>query len=337
MAETEGRPAGAARAIARRHVDGVLLVDKPAGPSSNAVLGHIRRLYCAAKAGHTGTLDPLASGLLPICLGAATRYSGMLLDAPKRYLATVRFGIATTTSDAEGEVTELRPVAFDEARLTAVLERSIGPQLQVPPKYSALKFGGRPHYEYARAGIDVPRVPREITIHSLQLVEWNAPDATIAIECSKGTYVRALAASLGDELGCGAHLASLRRTGSGGFDVNDAVTIEAMEALDALARDRLLRPASVLVAHLPRVELDRAAARSFRRGQPIACPGAALASPYTLRAVFEGNTLIGTGEIRDDLLHPGRLTPEAVSSAATSSAATSSTATSGTDADASPG
>lgn len=311
MAESEVRPGGAAAAIPRRSVDGVLLVDKPAGPSSNAVLGHVRRLYRAAKAGHTGTLDPLASGLLPICLGAATRYSGMLLDAPKRYLATVRFGIATTTADAEGEVTAVRPVAFDEAQLAAVLDRSTGAQLQVPPKHSALKFGGRPHYEYARAGIDVPRVPREITIHSLQLVDWKAPDATIAIECSKGTYVRALAASLGDELGCGAHLASLRRTGSGGFDVKDAMTIEAIEALDAGARERLLRPASVLVAHLARVELDRATARSFRHGQPVACPGTALASPHTLRAVFEGDVLIGTGKIRDGLLHPGRLTPEA--------------------------
>lgn len=304
----------AARATASRPVDGVLLVDKPAGPSSNAVLGHVRRLYSAAKAGHTGTLDPLASGLLPVCFGAATRYSGMLLDAPKRYLATVRFGIATTTGDAEGEVTAAHPVAFDEAQLRAALDRAVGPQLQIPPRHSALKFAGRPHYEYARAGIDVPRTPREITIYSLQLVEWKAPDATIAIECSKGTYVRALAASLGDELGCGAHLASLRRTGSGGFDVKDAVTVEAIEALDVEGRERLLRPASVLVAHLPRVVLDHATARSFRHGQPIACPGATVVSRHALRAVFEGVALIGTGEIRGGLLHPGRLTPEAASS-----------------------
>ena len=303
--------AGVTRGSHRRRIDGVLLVDKPAGPSSNAVLGHVRRLYRAAKAGHTGTLDPLASGLLPICLGAATRYSGMLLEAHKRYLATIRFGISTTTSDAEGEVTAVRPVEFDEARLSAALARAVGPQLQVPPKHSALKHGGRPHYAWARAGVDVPRAPREITVHALRLVEWKAPDAVVDVECSKGTYVRALAASLGEALGCGAHLAALRRTGSGGFDVTDAITIEALEALDEPARDRLLRGSEVLVAHLPRVELDRDVARSFRNGQAVACPGDALASNPGLFAVFDGGSLIGTGEGRDGLLYPGRLTPPA--------------------------
>lgn len=309
MVETVDTPVAAAatKARERRRVDGVLLVDKPAGPSSNAVLGHVRRLYRAARAGHTGTLDPLASGLLPVCLGAATRYSGMLLDAPKCYVATIRFGVATTTADAEGEITAVRPVTFDEARLSAALVGAVGPQLQVPPKHSALKHAGRPHYAWVRAGIDVPRAPRAITVYALRLVEWKAPDAVVDVECSKGTYVRALAESLGDALGCGGHLAALRRTGSGGFDVKDAVTTEALESLDEAARDRLLRPASVLVSHLPRVDLDRHAARSFRNGQAVANPGAAAAPG--LCAVFDGMTLIGTGEVGGGLLRPRRLTP----------------------------
>lgn len=306
MAESLTAPAAAAAAAIhnRRRVDGVLLVDKPAGPSSNAVLGHVKRLFGASKAGHTGTLDPLASGLLPICFGEATKFARFLLEGDKRYTATVRFGIATATSDAEGEVTAIHEVEFDEARLRAALAAAVGPQLQVPPKHSALKHAGRPHYAWARAGIDVPRTPRDITIHALRLVEWSSPDAIIEIGCSKGTYVRAVATSLGDTLGCGAHLAALRRTGSGGFDVRDAVTVETLEALDEAGRGRLLRPVSALVSHLPRAELDGPAARSFRHGQPVALAydGSGFAAVYAV-----GGPLIGVADHRQAMLVPVRL------------------------------
>jgi tRNA pseudouridine55 synthase len=203
----------------RRRVDGVVLLDKPTGLTSNAALMRAKRLFNAEKAGHTGTLDPLASGLLPICFGVATRFAQFLLDAPKRYVATVRFGTTTTTQDAEGEVVASRPVTLRRDDVEAVLPHFLGTIAQTPPAHSALKFRGVPHYEYARRGVDVPRVPREITIHRLVVLDWRAPDATLYVECSKGTYVRALAADLGAALGCGAHLAALRRTVSGGFDI----------------------------------------------------------------------------------------------------------------------
>src|SRR6185437_6670500 len=188
----------APRRTPRRHVDGVLLLDKPPGITSNAALMRVKRLYRADKAGHTGTLDPLASGLLPVCFGAATRFAGFLLDAPKRYVATVRFGVTTTTLDAEGGVVATRAVSFDRAALLDALQRFVGRQMQQPPAHAALKFEGRPYYDYARKGLDIPRATREVTIEALQLIEWNAPDATLDVACSKGTYVRALAADLGE-------------------------------------------------------------------------------------------------------------------------------------------
>ncbi|HJU23202.1 MAG TPA: tRNA pseudouridine(55) synthase TruB [Casimicrobiaceae bacterium] len=294
--------------MTRRRVDGVLLLDKPSGITSTAALSRVKRLYNAEKAGHTGTLDPLASGLLPICLGNATRFAGMLLDAPKRYDATIRFGIATTTYDAEGDITATHPVTFDEQRLLEMVGRLTGPQLQVPPAHSALKFEGRPHYEYARAGIDVPRPPRHVVIHAMRLVEWNAPDARVEVECSKGTYIRSLAARSGEELGCGAHLLALRRTGTGGFAIAQAITLEALEALDPSARDALLLPTATLVAHLPRIELGPAAARSFRHGQQIAVGGVTdLRDSALPAAAFEGHVLLGIAELRNGVLSPRRV------------------------------
>lgn len=293
--------------MSRRRVDGVLLLDKPTGITSTAALARVKRLFDAEKAGHTGTLDPLASGLLPICLGHATRFAGMLLDAPKRYVATIRFGIATATYDAEGTVTATRPVAFDEGRLLEMIGRFTGPQLQVPPAYSALKHRGRPHYEYARAGIDVPRPPRHVVIRAIRLLEWNEPDARIDIECSKGTYIRSLASRLGEELGCGAHLFALHRIGTGGFTIAQSVTLEALEALDRLARDRLLLPAATLVAHMPRVDLVPAAARSFRHGRQIAFDADADLPGSALHAAFEGDVLLGIGELRNGFLCPRRV------------------------------
>src|SRR5262245_62141409 len=204
-------------AALRRRVDGVLLLDKPSGLSSNAALQRAKRPYRAEKAGHTGTLDPLASGLLPVCFGEATKFAQALLVADKRYRATVRFGASTSTGDADGEVLATCPVALSRGDVEAVLPRFIGRVSQVPPRHAALKHQGRKYYEYARKGIEIPRAAREIEIRELELRSWRAPDAELDIGCSKGTYVRALAEDIGAALGCGAHLAALRRTAAGGF------------------------------------------------------------------------------------------------------------------------
>ena len=257
---------------ARQRVDGVLLLDKPPGLTSNAALQRVRRLFNAEKAGHTGTLDPLASGLLPLCFGEATKFARFLLDADKRYRATVRFGVTTTTQDAEGDVVETRPVTVDRARLDAALPAFIGPLRQTPPAYSALKYQGRNYYEYARAGIDIPRPARDVRVDTLALTEWSCPDATFDVVCSKGTYVRALAADLGAALGCGAHLRALRRIASGGFAVTDAVSLDALEASSAESRNAWLLPVDCLLAELPRIDVDGDAAARLADGRSIAAP-----------------------------------------------------------------
>jgi tRNA pseudouridine55 synthase len=290
----------------RRRVDGVLLLDKPRGLTSNAALMRAKRLYRAEKAGHTGTLDPLASGLLPVCFGSATRFAQLLLDAPKRYVATVRFGATTTTQDAEGEVVATRPVDFAVADVERALARFTGRQMQTPPAHSALKFDGRPHYEYARRGIDVPRAPREVVVHALRLLQWQAPDATIDVECSKGTYVRALAADLGEALGSGGHLAALRRTASGGFDLRAAVTLEALEAMDEAALDARLEPVAVLVAHLPALTIEGDAARRFRDGAGVPAEGCG----DGLFAVYSAGALLGIADICGGIAPPRRAMPD---------------------------
>ena len=257
----------------RQRVDGVLLLDKPSGLSSNAALQRARRALNAEKAGHTGTLDPLASGLLPLCFGEATKFARFLLDADKRYTATVRFGTTTTTQDAEGDVVATALVNLDRAAIEAALPAFRGTILQVPPAFSALKHQGRSHYEYARAGIDVPRAAREVRIAALILTAWNSPDAMLDVECSKGTYIRALAADLGDALGCGAHLAALRREGTGGFSIDDAVTLDALEALPPDAQMRALLPVDALLAELPRLAVDAADAQRLRDGRAIGASG----------------------------------------------------------------
>ena len=238
-----------------------------------------------------------------MCFGHATRFAQFLLDAPKRYVATIRFGTTTTTQDAEGDVTATKPVAFTRDELEAALRRFTGPILQTPPAHSALKFEGRPHYEYARRGIDVPRTPREVTIHALELIDWTPPDATLDVSCSKGTYIRMLAADLGDALGCGAHLAALRRTASGGFDIADAVTLVALDAMEQPLRDAALLPALVLVDHLPKLSVSGEAARRFRQGQPVA----AGAQKDGNVAVFEADALLGVADVQDGLAHPRRV------------------------------
>jgi tRNA pseudouridine55 synthase len=276
-----------------RRVDGVLLLDKPSGLSSNAALQRARRKLQAQKGGHTGTLDPLASGLLPLCFGEATKFTQFLLDADKAYRATVRFGIATDTLDAEGAVIAAHPVALDAARVAALLAASTGPQLQRPPAHSALKFRGRALYEYARAGEDAPREPRAVVVSQLALVEWRAPDAVVDVACSKGTYVRVIAADLGERAGCGAHLAALRRTRTGGFGIEAAIPLEALEAMAGPEAEKCLLPVDVLVRHLPRADLAPGATAAFLHGQPVPVGPAS----EGLHAVFAGARLLGVADV----------------------------------------
>lgn len=290
--------------VPRRQVDGVLLLDKPVGISSNAALQRAKRLYAAEKAGHTGTLDPLASGLLPIVLGEATKFSQYLLDADKRYLAAVRFGEATDTGDAEGEVIERVPVDFVLSQLLDVLASMTGRQQQVPPMHSALKHHGRPYYDYARRGEVVPREARDVDVHALRLVEWSPPLATIDVTCSKGTYVRVLAEDLGRTLGGVAHLAGLRRSETGGFDLAQAVTLDALERMTPAARDDILLPPEVLVAHLPQVELDAASATRLRHGLVVESSCRAH-GPVVCRG--DDGRVIGLGTVEGKRLRPLRL------------------------------
>ena len=290
--------------VPRRRVDGVLLLDKPSGLSSNAALQRARRALNAEKAGHTGTLDPLASGLLPLCFGEATKFARFLLDADKRYTATVRFGVATTTQDAEGEVVASAPVHLDRAAILAALPAFRGVIRQIPPAHSALKHQGRSHYEYARAGIDVPRAPRDVRIATLTLVAWESPDATLDVECSKGTYIRALAADLGAALGCGAHLARLRREATGGFAVQRAIALDALEAMTPEARMATLLPVDVLLAELPRLAVDAADAQRLRDGRAIP---AGAGAPERCRAYAPDGALLGVVTRDGDMLVPERM------------------------------
>jgi len=253
----------------RRRIDGVLLLDKPCGLSSNAALQRAKRLYRAEKAGHTGTLDPLASGLLPICFGEATKFAQALLDADKAYVAVLHLGVTTETGDADGEVLATHPVAVTRADIEAVLPRFVGHIAQVPPRHSALKHQGRKYYEYARRGIEIPRVSRTVEIGSIDVVSWRTPALELAIRCSKGTYIRTLAEDIGATLGCGAHLAALRRTATGGLDLADALTLETLEQASEAKLDALLRSVDILVAALPRLDLRGMDATRFGQGQAL--------------------------------------------------------------------
>ncbi len=263
----------APRKPARRRLDGVLLLDKPLGLSSNHALQAARRLYNAEKAGHTGTLDPLASGLLPLCFGEATKFSGELLNADKRYVATVQLGVTTDTADAEGKELQRRPVVIDLLAVEQALAAFVGDIDQLPPMYSALKRDGKPLYEYARAGIEVERAPRRVRIYQLRLLDSSELSGegrfVFEVRCSKGTYVRTLAADIGERLGCGAHLAGLRRTGIGALDVAASHSLATLESLADEARDALLLPPDSLLSGLAEVRLDAADAARLRHGQAV--------------------------------------------------------------------
>jgi len=252
-----------------KRIDGVLLMDKPVGPSSNAVLQHVKRLYSAQRAGHTGTLDPLASGLLTICFGEATKFGSHLLEAEKGYIANIRLGVRTATGDAEGEILEVRPADVDRESIETVLNSFLGDGEQIPPMHSALKKDGRPLYELARKGLSVERPARRVSIRKLELRTLNSESATVYVRCSKGTYVRTLAEDIGLRLGCGAHLSQLRRVEIGSLSVDDAVAVDRLEGLDFAARLECLLPVEYLVAALPRIDLGGLPSRRFESGQNI--------------------------------------------------------------------
>jgi len=289
---------------ARQPVDGVLLLNKPVGITSNAALQKAKWLLNAKKAGHTGTLDPFADGLLPLCFGEATKFSAYLLDADKRYRAVLQLGVTTTTGDPEGEVLSTREVAVGCADIAAVLPRFMGEIEQVPPMHSALKHQGRPLYEYARAGIEIDRPARRVTIRSLDMVECAPPRVVLDVQCSAGTYIRTLAQDIGALLGCGAHLTALTRIGSGGFKLEQAHTLAELEGLDASARHALLLPADCLVAHLPEVQLESADAESLCQGRSIAHPAA---HPGLTRVYAASHAFIGLADVDAGRLVPRRL------------------------------
>lgn len=250
-------------------IDGVVLLDKPVGLSSNAALQKVRRALNAQKAGHTGTLDPLASGLLPLCFGDATKFSADLLHAEKEYETTIRFGVKTTTGDAEGEVVSERKPTFDYQTFSEVLEKFRGEIEQVPPMYSALKKDGVPLYKLARKGEEIERKPRKVVISTLDVLDFNPPEATLVVRCSKGTYIRVLGEDIGEALGCGAHLKSLRRTAVGDLRISESVTLADFEAMSEEERLKVLLPPDRLLSTLVRIDLDEAQTERFSHGGKV--------------------------------------------------------------------
>jgi tRNA pseudouridine55 synthase len=293
-------------------MDGALLLDKPVGLSSNTALQEAKRLFGASKAGHGGTLDPLASGLLVILFGEATKFAGPMLEADKEYLATVKLGERTDTADAEGAVLETRPVDVTGEQLAASLAKFTGEIEQVPPMHSALKHEGVPLYKIARKGGTVERKPRRVQIHELELLARKGDLLELRVRSSKGTYIRTLAEDIGASLGCGAHLAALRRTASGRFSLRDAATLD--ELRDAPERRTRLRPISTLLEGLPRTELDAAAEARLRNGQPLKISDVG----EGLRALYRvDGDVIGLGyAAAQGWLKPVRLTQAAETQAA---------------------
>jgi tRNA pseudouridine55 synthase len=289
-------------------VDGVLLIDKPVGLSSNDALIKAKRVVNAKKAGHTGTLDPFATGLLPLCFGEATKFSQDLLEADKTYDAVVHLGIATTTGDTEGEAVETRPVDVTVEQIEAALAKFRGPILQIPPMYSALKRDGKALYEYAREGITLEREARPVTIHKLEMLAYDAPMLSIRVTCSKGTYVRVLGEDIGAALGCGAHLNALRRIQVGNLTVDGMVTLEQLQAHDNPLS--LLAPVDALLSSFPSVELTPELAARFLNGQRLALNREPVTLPKTQGRVrvYHDDKLLGTAILQDyGVLAPERL------------------------------
>ena len=282
----------------------MLLLDKPIGYSSNQALQKIKLVYQAAKAGHTGTLDPLATGLLPLCFGEATKFAHFLTDADKVYIATLKFGITTNTGDAEGEVLSVKDVNFSKMQLEQVCNQFVGVISQIPPMYSALKHEGKAMYEYARAGVEIERAARTITIHNIEINAFDQDIATITVKCSKGTYIRTLAEDIGAQLGCGAHLIGLRRTATANYQINQAITLEKFEAMSPAQRALLLLPADSAVQHLPAITLDADSTFYLQQGQAIWQSGSI--PQGLIRLYNEQHEFLGLGELQSD----GKIAPK---------------------------
>ena len=292
--------------LIRRSVDGVLLLDKPVGLSSNGACQRVKNRYRAESAGHTGTLDPFATGLLPIVLGEATKFASGLLEADKTYEAHAQFGVRTDTGDRDGHTVAERPITHTQAALAAGIAKLTGPIQQIPPMYSALKRDGRPLYDYARAGETVERVARPVTVYSLQVLDQTASELRLRVRCSKGTYIRTLVDDLGEMLGCGAHLRALRRTGIGPLDIAQAVTLDAIEPLSEAELDALLLPADCLVDGLPTLQLDESATKRLLLGQTVSGQPTASASAPMVRAYDPTGRFLGL--VRE--IEAGRFKPE---------------------------
>ncbi|MCF7985376.1 MAG: tRNA pseudouridine(55) synthase TruB [Thiohalocapsa sp.] len=293
-----------------RNVDGILLLDKPGGISSNHALQRVKRLFNAAKAGHTGSLDPLATGLLPLCLGYTTKFSAFLLDADKRYRVTIRLGVSTTTADAEGAIVATADTAHvTESAVREILSGFVGSIEQLPPMYSAVKHQGERLYKLAREGKEVERTPRTIRIHSLELLRFELPEVELDVHCSKGTYVRTLAEDIGTKLGCGGHVSALRRTGVGPY-VEGETRFVTMDDVDAAAEegpealDRMLLPLDTALDHCPALRLSADAAFYLRQGQPVLVPQSP--TEGTVRLYDPSRAFVGVGVILDD----GRVQPK---------------------------
>lgn len=297
-----------------RDVDGILLLDKPTGMSSNAALQTVKRLFNASKAGHTGNLDPLATGLLPICFGEATKISSFLLDSDKRYIGTCKLGVRTRTADSEGEILETRPVGnLTEQQVQQVLQGFIGQIDQIPPMHSAVKVNGTPLYKLAREGKEIERKSRRVSIYKLEMLRLEGDELDIEVHCSKGTYVRTLAEEIGEALGCGAHLSALRRTASGPFELEQAVTMPELEHLakDGFeALDSLLLPPEEALSDWPMVSLSQNSAYYLQQGQAIQVPRAPSSGWVRLRR--DDGQFLGIGQILDD----GRVAPKRLIKAA---------------------
>lgn len=294
-----------------RDIHGVFLLDKPQGMSSNDILQKVKRIYQANKAGHTGALDPLATGMLPICLGEATKFSQFLLDADKRYLVTAKLGERTDTSDAEGEVIQIREVKVETHDILTALSRFRGDLMQVPTMFSALKHQGKPLYEYARQGITVEREARPITVFELNFIEYNAPFLTLEVHCSKGTYIRTLVDDLGEYLGCGAHVTMLRRTAVSDYPAEKMLSWEQLQQLaenqTLEALDNLLLATDSAVSTLPRLDLTATQTQAVKFGQRVKFDN--LQQLYgQVRLFSDQNSFLGVADLgQDNVIRPSRM------------------------------
>lgn len=302
-----------------RPVNGIVLLDKPLEISSNHALQQVKRLYFAQKAGHTGALDPLATGMLPICLGEGTKFSQFLLDTDKTYIVTAKLGIRTTTSDADGDVVSEKPVDVAEPELMAALDKFRGKSQQIPSMYSALKYQGQPLYKYAREGIEVPREARDIEVFRLDLLRFEGDEVDLELHVSKGTYIRTIVDDLGELLGCGAHVSMLRRVSVGSYPRDKMLTLEELEALLQKAKaeevspstylDEVLLPMETALEGMPKVEVDDASVMYLRNGNPVQVSGAPLEG--LVQVFTEADEFLGVGQMNDDgLVAPKRIIVE---------------------------